>query len=406
MEQHSSLLRRLSPRIFAGVGVITLAYPLWAPTGPVPAVEEPRDNLRYITVAQGDVVRNITAAGTLEAVDTIEVSSQLSGQIASVMADYNSEVRADQPLAALDSTTYESMVHEAEATLAVAQAQLEESRAAVEGARVRHAEALRDVQVKSALAKSGSGAQREAERAQATAEGQAAELLIAGAREQVSSARVAAARASLARVRLDLKRTTIRSPIEGIIIRRSVEIGKTISVSLQPPVLFTIARDLSDMRVNASVSEADIGAVRTGQRAMFSVDSYPGRTFEGRVLEIRKAPQMIQNVVTYTVMISAPNQEGLLFPGMTADTRIAVEEQRDVKVVPNVALIFHPKHDVAVKPAPGKGLIWVRWPSGNFGSMTVSLGTSGDALTGIVSPNVQVGDQVAVGYKTGSQIQQ
>jgi len=350
--------------------------------------------------------RTISATGALKARSTVDVSSQLSGQIASVMADYNSEVRADQPLAALDSTTYESMVHEAEAAHAVAQAQREESRAAVEGARVRHEEALRDVQVKSALARSGSGAQRDAERAQATAQAQAAERLIALAREQVSSARVAAARASLARVRLDLKRTTIRSPIEGIVIRRSVEIGKTISVSLQPPVLFTIARDLSDMRVDSSVSEADIGAVRTGQRAVFSVDSYPGRTFEGRVLEIRKAPQMIQNVVTYTVMISAPNQEGLLFPGMTADTRIAVEEQRDVKVVPNVALIFHPNHDVAVKPAPGKGLIWVRRPSGNFGSMTVSLGTSGDALTEIVSPNVQVGDQVAVGYKTGSQIRQ
>src|SRR5262249_23514122 len=161
-------------------------------------------------------------------------------------------------------------------------------------------------------------------------------------REQIRAAGRLAAQATLERVRLDLELSTIKSPIDGVVIRRSVELGQTVAASFQAPTLFTIARDLSDMRVSASVSEADIGAVRVGQRTAFSVDSYSGRSFEGRVLEIRKAARMVQNVVTYTVMISAPNAEGLLFPGMTADVRIIIQEQPDAMVVPNAALSFRP----------------------------------------------------------------
>src|SRR5262249_33164962 len=204
---------------------------------------------------------------------------------------------------------------------------------------------LRDLQVKITLSKNGSVAQRDAERSQMAARALASELSAAKARERIRAAGVEAARASLERIRLDLERSTIKSPIDGVVIRRSVELGQTVAASLEAPTLFTIARDLSDMRVDASVSEADIGAVRTGQRALFSVDSYPGRTFEGQVLEIRKAARMVQNVVTYTVMISAPNPDGLLFPGMTADVRIVVQEQQDVMVVPNAALSFRPKQD-------------------------------------------------------------
>jgi HlyD family secretion protein len=184
------------------------------------------------------------------------------------------------------------------------------------------------------------------------------------------------------------------------VIRRSVELGQTVAASLQAPTLFTIARDLSDMRVNASVSEADIGAVQIGQRALFDVDSYPGRTFEGRVLEIRKAPRMVQNVVTYTVMVSAPNPEGLLLPGMTADARIVVEEHPDVVVVPNSALRFRPDHVDASRAEPGKGMIWVRTASGGLHPAAVSLGATGDSLTEIRSPDIEVGEQVAVGHRS------
>ena len=292
------------------------------------------------------------------------------------------------------------MLKEAEAALAVALAQQEEAKAAIEGAQAHYDDALRELQIKAALSKNGSVSQRDAERAQMTARALAADLSAAKAREQVRTAGVMAARASLERARLDLERSTIKSPIDGVVIRRSVELGQTLAASLQAPTLFTIARDLSDMRANAFVNEADIGAVRTGQRVFFGVDSYPGRAFEGRVLEIRKAARMVQNVVTYTVMISAPNPDGLLLPGMTADVRILVQEHQDATVVPNAALSFRPTRYGGNNPAPGQGVIWVRTKSGHLAAATVSLGATGDSLTEIRSPDLKIGEQVAVGYRS------
>lgn len=393
-------LRAFAARASAVVLTLALAYLL---SGAVAPSEESRDNLRYVTATRGDIVQNVTAAGTLQAVDTVEVSSQLSGQIDKLFADHNSIVHADQPLARLDASSFEMAVRQAEAGLAVAQAQYEESKAAIESANARHAEALRDSQVKTGLAKTGGIALREAERAQAIADEQGAELSAAKAREQLNAAGIAAARANLERARLDLFRTTIRSPIDGVVILRSVELGQTVAVTLQAPALFTIARNLSDMRVFAAVSEADIGAVRTGQRAVFAVDSYPGHMFDGRVLEIRKAPQMVQNVVTYTVVISAPNPNGLLFPGMTADTRIAIEEQRNVVIVPNAALNFRPNGAGAAKLDPGKGVVWVRRSADHLDAEVVSLGATSDSLTQVVSSGIKVGDRIAVGYQSGSQ---
>ncbi|MGY3494170.1 efflux RND transporter periplasmic adaptor subunit [Bradyrhizobium sp. USDA 4502] len=383
-----------------GVLAVAATYPLWAPDSPVSAIGDGQDDLRYVSIARDNVVQNVTASGTLEAVDTVEVSSQLSGQVARLMADHNSPVRAGEPLAALDSATFEVQVKEADAALEVALAQHEEAKSVIEGVQARHDDALRDLQVKSTLSRNGSVSQRDAERAQMAARSLASELSAAKAREQIRAAGVTAARASLERVQLDLERSIIKSPIDGVVIRRSVELGQTVAASLQAPTLFTIARDLSDMRVDASVSEADIGAVRTGQRARFGVDSYPGRTFEGRVLEIRKAARMVQNVVTYTVMISAPNPEGLLLPGMTADVRIVVQEQQDAIVVPNAALSFRPRQEGASHPTPGTGVIWVRMKSGALKSTAVSLGASGDSLTQILSPDIKIGERVAIGYRS------
>jgi len=387
-------------RAALGGAAIAVAYPLWAPDSPVSAIGDDHDNLRYVSITRDNVVQNVTAAGTLEAVDTVEVSSQLSGQVAKLMADHNSRVRAGEPLAALDGATFEVLLKEAEAALAVALAQQEEANAAIEGARAHYDDALRELQIKATLSKNGSVSQRDAERAQMTARALAAELSAAKAREQVRTAGVMAARASLERARLDLERSTIKSPIDGVVIRRSVELGQTLAASLQAPTLFTIARDLSDMRVNAFVSEADIGAVRTGQRVLFGVDSYPGRAFEGRVIEIRKAARMVQNVVTYTAMISAPNPDGLLLPGMTADVRILVQEHQDAMVVPNAALSFRPTRYDGNNPAPGQGVIWLRTKSGHLAAATVSLGATGDSLTEIRSPDLKIGEQVAVGYRS------
>mgnify|MGYP003585702643 FL=1 len=220
------------------------------------------------------------------------------------------------------------------------------------------------------------------------------------AREQVRSAQTVAARAALTRAEIDLRRTVIRSPINGIVIRRSVELGQTVASSFQAPTLFTLARDLADMRVNASVNEADIGSVQVGQRTTFAVDAYPGRSFGGRVLEIRKAPHPVQNVVTYTVIASAPNPDGLLLPGMTADLQIVIQEHRDVMVVPNAALSFDRASGGRGRSIePGKGVLWVLTQSGGLAETTVSLGASSDSLTEIVSPDLRVGEQVALGYR-------
>jgi HlyD family secretion protein len=391
-----SILRNRVTHLSVGVLALAAIYPLLETVAPE---QERQDDLRYVAVTRGDIAQNVTAAGTLEAVDTVQVSSQLSGQIAKLYADHNSIVRADQPLAALDAASFEMGVRQADAGLAQAQAQYEEARANIESASARHVEALRDLEVKTALAKTGGVAMLEAERARSVADASAADLSAAKAREQANTAGIAVARASLEKARLDLQRTIIRSPIDGVVILRSVELGQTVAATLQAPTLFTIARDLSDMRVFASVSEADIGAVRKGQRASFNVDSYPGRSFQGQVLEIRKAPQTVQNVVTYTVVISAPNPNGLLFPGMTADTKIAVEEQRNVLVIPNAALNFRPKGASVASPAPGKGVVWVRRSAGQLDSATVSLGATSDSLTQVTSSAIKAGDRIAVGYQ-------
>ena len=271
------MFRALFVRTMAGILVaavtVSIAYSL--SKGDVVLAPLSNGGVRYASVERGDVVQSVTAAGTLEAVDTVDVSSQLSGQITKLMADYNSIVRSGEPLAALDSSTYEMIVDEAKAALDVAQAQYEESKGDVEAAQARSEEAVRDLEVKNALARSGGGSQRDAERSRAAARTLAAELSSAKARQQLREASVFAARAALDRAEIDLRRTMIRSPMDGVVIRRSVEIGQTLAASLQAPTLFTIARDLSDMRVNASVSEADIGAVRVGQRAVFGVEFVP-----------------------------------------------------------------------------------------------------------------------------------
>jgi HlyD family secretion protein len=396
-----TFFKKVTTGILVAAGGIFAAYSL--SQGNVATTPPWDQGLRYASVQRGDAVQSVTAAGTLEAVDTVDVSSQLSGQIAKLMADYNSIVRSDEPLAALDSSTYEVLVEEAKAALEVAQAQHEESKAEIEATQTRYDEAIRDAQVKSTLARGGGGSQRDAERSRAAADTLAAELSSAKARERVRAASVIAARAALDRAEIDLKRTIIRSPIDGVVVRRSVELGQTLAASLQAPTLFTIARDLSDMRVNTSVSEADIGAIRVDQHAVFAVDSYPGRTFEGRVLEIRKAARIIQDVVTYTVMISAPNPDGLLLPGMTADVRIVVRDHPGVLVVPNVALSFRPPNrQEAQRLSPGQGVIWLLTPSGLV-ETNVRLGATGEAMTEITSPDVKVGDKVAIGSRSGRQ---
>ena len=308
------------------------------------------------------------------------ISTQISGQVAEVLVDFNDRVAQGQLLARLDPQTFSARVREAEAALAVARAELVGRDAAVlkaeaqrlqrQGrrevvaaellsAQARHEEALRSFERAERLAQRGGVSASElltAETELATAkallqaaEGQlriddaeidAAAAEVAGARAAADNARatIRQREAALEEASVDLERTLIRAPADGIVIRRDVESGQTVAASLQAPTLFTLAGDLHRMRIDTHVDEADIGRVRVGQLVTFTVDAYPAQRFEGRVTSIRKAPNLVHDVVTYTVLVDAENPDLALFPGMTAIVRIVVEEAADALRVPNAAL--------------------------------------------------------------------
>jgi HlyD family secretion protein len=344
----------------------------------------PAPKYRTATVERGALVSAVSASGTLNPVTSVVVGSQLSGQIAELLADYNSEVKAGQIIARLDTDQLVARRRQAVADLEVAQAAVAVQRAQIERARADQAsaraaivnaraqveraasqlkEAERELRRKRELLGRGATSATEAERAEAAfdqaraqlngAEAQAnaalaveraadAALRIAEAQLDNAQAQVKQREAAVALVDVDLARAEIRSPIDGVVVQRNVEIGQTVAASLQAPVLFNIAQDLRRMQVHASIDEADVGRVRTGQFVSFTVDAFPGQNFEGRVEQIRLGPQVTQNVVTYVVLVSVDNSALRLLPGMTANVRIVIDRRDDVLKVANAALRFRP----------------------------------------------------------------
>jgi HlyD family secretion protein len=284
------------------------------------------------------------------------VGSQVSGLIKEIKADFNSEVKRDQVIARLDPETFESRVAQTEADLAAAESAAEVARgnlavrqAEAGKAKIALEDANRNLERKRALVKQEFISAAELDTAQAavdTAREQwnLAQADVGVARSQVGSARalVSQRQAGLKQARLDLDRTIIRSPVDGVVISRNVDVGQTVAASFQAPVLFTIARDLREMEVNVAVDEADVGRVKTGQNMRFTVDAFPGERFSGQVTQIRKAPITSNNVVTYSVMARVDNPELKLLPGMTASARILTEERQDVLKLSNEALRFRP----------------------------------------------------------------
>ncbi|MCB4823675.1 efflux RND transporter periplasmic adaptor subunit [Roseicella aerolata] len=403
---------------------------------------------RYLTapVERGDIRTTLSATGTLAAVVTVKVSSQLSGQIAEVLVDFNDKVTTGQPIARLDPSSFEARVRQAEAALETAKARVALSRAALErtnaalsaarsshraaAAQLRSAESRaetvrRDFERKRTLVDREVLPPSRGEDATSAHESAAAQVIAAAAelagREAAIEAAVADQRmaeaqvqfaldsvrlqdAVLDQVRLDLAHTVIRSPIDGEIIGKDADRGQIVAASLQAPTLFTIARDLTQMELLARVDEADIGRIRIGQRALFAVDAVPGRAFGGRVTQIRKAPSMVQNVVTYTVVLAAPNPDQLLLPGMTAVAQIVVDEAADVLKIPNAALRFTPPGgtgrngaQAAPAPAPGQAMVWVPGEGGAPAPVPVRLGRSNASATEILAGRIGPGQQVIVG---------
>lgn len=325
---------------------------------------EPR--YRVAKVERGPLAAVVVASGTLNAVTTVQVGSQISGQVKEIFADFNTAVKKDQVIARIDPATFELRVNQARADLdaaegavAVARSGLAAQQAELGRVKVTLADAQRDVERKSALVEKKFISPAELDKATVVLDTTREQLKAVQAQIKVSEAQVASARAAvkqreslLKQAQVDLERTIIRAPVDGTVILRNVDAGQTVAASLQAPVLFTIARDLRDMQVEAAIDEADVGRLRVGMPAGFAVDAFPRRSFAGEIRQIRKSPQNVQNVVSYTVVISAANPDLALLPGMTANVRIGVDHRTDALRVPNAALRFRPPGAVAEVKAP------------------------------------------------------
>ncbi len=285
----------------------------------------------YSTVAvdRGDIVDLVGATGLLQAVITVQVGSQVSGTIKELHADFNSNVKKGQVIALLEQSSFIARVNQSKANLASSRANVERSQAAIADAKQKYDRSLE-------LAKQNLVPQSDLESAKATYDG-------AVAQHQADLASVKQAEAALNQAQVDLDHTVITAPVDGVVLARNVDVGQTVAASFQAPVLFVIANDLSQMQVNASIDEADIGRVRAGQDVTFSVDAYPEQTFRGRVDQVRLQPVTTQNVVTYNTIITVDNAQLRLMPGMTATVSVIVRNRPNAVRVANAALRFRPE---------------------------------------------------------------
>lgn len=310
---------------FLAAGISGYAYYNIRTTPFVPEVTTAR-------ISRGTIIDTVGATGTLEAVTTVQVGSQVSGTIHVLNADYNSIVHKGDVIARLDPSLFETQIGQARANLVRAEADLERLRVAAEDARaqLRRAEELARKNLISA------------------SELEAAQVAVRSAEAQIKSseAQVTQARASLNQNEVNLQHTVITAPIDGIVISRSVDVGQTVAASMSAPELFVIAADLSEMRVVASIDESDVGRIRPGQRVRFTVDAYPADEFTGTVSQVRLQPVVVQNVVTYATVIDVPNSSLKLKPGMTATVTLEIARRDDAIRIPNAALRFRPGPDV------------------------------------------------------------
>lgn len=337
-------------------------------------------------VSRGSIVSLVAATATLEAVTTVQVGSQVSGSIRSLSADFNSIIRKGQELARLDPSLFESAIEQARASLVRAEADRDRLKVSLADAAVKLARA-RELAERQLIPASDLDA---ADVNQSLAEAQV----------RSADAQVTQARAALSQAEVNLAKTIITSPIDGIVIARNVDVGQTVAASLQAPTLFVIAADLRQMQLKANIDEADLGHVAAGQPVTFTVDAYPSQTFRGAVEQVRLNPVIEQNVVTYAAIISAPNPELALKPGMTANISIEIARRDDVLRVPNAALRFKPSDDVlremGVETAqrPKGAAVW-SYGDGRLIPVTIEAGTTDGTYTEVVGGALEEGARVA-----------
>ena len=350
-------------------------------------------------VTRGDIVQVVSATGTVEAVTTVQVGSQVSGTVSWLGADFNSIVRKGQVIAKLDPALFDAQVQQSRANVTKA-------RAGVESARVQLADAEQTFTRATELA---------ARQLLAASALDAAKVRVDSASADVRSAQaqVVQAQAALDQNQVGLAHTIMTSPIDGIVVQRSVDVGQTVAASLQSPTIFAIAADLTKMRVNAAIDESDIGSVQPGQAATFTVDAYPGETFTGVVAQVRLQPSVVQNVTTYVTMINVENAELKLKPGMTAISRIEIARRTGVLRVASAALRFRPTSDTwaaldqtmpAVVPpssvAPGVRL-WA-FSNGSLTPVAARLGITDGVSTELLDTSIEPGTAVVAAVTTTS----
>lgn len=383
-----------------------------------------------VSVQRTDLTRAISATGHVQAVVTVQVGSQVSGTISELHADFNDRVTRGQVIARLDPSQLQAQLTQSQASLASATAVVQTAQNGVQGADANVlasqanvdraesvvADAQRTFDVNTNLVKEGVLAknnldasraalvQAQAQKQQAIAQLSQVKMQALSARSQLEQAKAQQqqAKASVEVAQVNLDRSVIRAPIDGVVVARNIDVGQTVAASLQAPTLFLIANDLTQMQVLADIDEADIGQLKEGAGVSFTVDAFPRDTFQGRVSQIRLSPQTVQNVVTYTAVIDVPNPGMKLKPGMTANLAAIVAQKKDVLAVPNAAFRYQPV-DASSASAPsvptGRGqrgaTVWV--VAGNeLKPVHVKTGMTDGVSTEIIGNSLTEGDQVAV----------
>jgi HlyD family secretion protein len=359
-------------------------------------------DFRTVSVDRGEVASTVSATGNLNAVVTVQVGAQVSGNIKELHANYNTRVNKGQLVARIDPEIYQARVNQAQANLDAARAAVLNAEAAIEKTAADVSSARAQLAIAQAnLAKElvnagdmktkygrqqqlfnqGLVATADRDTAQAAFDAQtaavgAAQAQVQAARDAVTAAEaqrgvakaaVASAQANvkqqtaaLQQAQIDLVHTFIYAPVDGTVIARQVDVGQTVVASMQAPALFQIAQDLTKMQVDTNVGESDVGRAHVGQPATFTVDAYPGRKFRGQVAEVRQAPINVQNVVTYDVVVTVSNPDLKLIPGMTANVNILTDQRENALRIPNAALRFRPPETAAARPAMGRGAAGAR----------------------------------------------
>ena len=340
----------------------------------------------YVTTpaAKGDVVRTVVTTGSVNPVVTVQVGSYVSGPIKAIYCDYNTKVKAGQLCAKIDPRNYQVALDQAKANLANARAQLVKDQASLAYAKTNYE---RD----RGLVARGIVSQDQVDADKSVYEQALAQV-------KLDQATIEQRDAALKGAQVNLDYTDIVSPVDGVVVSRNVDVGQTVAASFQTPTLFLIAKDLTKMQVDTNVSESDIGRVKVGDRATFTVEAYPRKTFEGRITQVRKAPITVQNVVTYDAVIGVENPEQLLFPGMTANAKIVTDERDGVLRVPAQALRFEPQ-GLPVQAGKGRrnakpgARVWVLKNEAPV-AVPVSVGLEDGTWAEITGGKLQSGDAV------------